>query len=48
MAEGVTDLSTVCFCFLSVCHEKASFLLEGAAEVNKEEDRKLKIEACET
>lgn len=46
-AEGVTDLSAVCFCSFSECHEKASFLLEGTAEVNKEEDRKLKIEASE-
>lgn len=40
-AEGVTN------CSVSLCCEKASLLLESTAEVNREEDRKLKREACE-
>lgn len=46
-AEGVTGFPTLHFCSVSVCHERTSFLLDGTAEVNKEEHRKLKIEACE-
>lgn len=43
----VSRTSLLCLFSVSVCHEKASFLLEGTAEVNKEEVIKLKIEACE-
>lgn len=41
-AEGVTNLFLLCFCSVSGCCEKASVLLKGIVEVNKEDKGKHK------